>query len=184
MFLQLKAQAPEVSNDQVIAQAIKALCVEPLHNHLVRKRPKIVPELYELFTKFSKSEVDHFHKLEQQRKSPKPDDAPRPPRYNNNQCSYPKPVHSINSDGCGSPEYREKNFGSPPQEIYSRAFDQRFTQHNQRGSIPNRGHSQDPYTFSPPHCMYHGSETNHRTKYCPIFLKSERKIEQDSKLPL
>jgi hypothetical protein len=63
-FLQLKAQAPEVSNDQVIAQAIKALCAGPLHSHLVRERPKIVSKLYEQFMKFSKSEIQHFHKLE------------------------------------------------------------------------------------------------------------------------
>jgi hypothetical protein len=31
-FLQLKAQAPEVSDDQAIAQAIKALDVGPLHS--------------------------------------------------------------------------------------------------------------------------------------------------------
>jgi hypothetical protein len=41
-FLQLKAQAPEVSDEQVIAQAIKVLRVGPLHSHLVRERPKIV----------------------------------------------------------------------------------------------------------------------------------------------
>jgi hypothetical protein len=46
-FLQLNAQALEVSNDQVIAQAIKVLRVGPLHNYLVRERPKIVLELYE-----------------------------------------------------------------------------------------------------------------------------------------
>jgi hypothetical protein len=46
-FLQLKAQAPEVSNEQVIAQAIKALRAGPLHSHLVRERPKTVPELYD-----------------------------------------------------------------------------------------------------------------------------------------
>jgi hypothetical protein len=46
-FLQLKAQAPEVSDDQVIAHAIKALWAGPLHGHLVRERPKIVPKLYE-----------------------------------------------------------------------------------------------------------------------------------------
>jgi hypothetical protein len=97
-FIQLKAQAPEVSNDQVIAQAIKALCVRPLHSHLVRERLKIVAELYEEFAKFSKSEVLHFHKLEQQRKTPKHDDASRPTHYNDNQCSYPKQVHSIDSD--------------------------------------------------------------------------------------
>jgi hypothetical protein len=65
MFLQMKAQAPEVSNDQVIEQAIKALCVGPLHSHLVGERPKIVSELYEQFAKFSKSEIQQFHKLEQ-----------------------------------------------------------------------------------------------------------------------
>jgi hypothetical protein len=88
----MKAQAPEVSDDQVIVQAIKALCVGPLHSHLVRERPKLVPELYEQFTKFSKSEIQHFHKLEQQRKVSKPNKAPRP-CHNESQHSYPKPVH-------------------------------------------------------------------------------------------
>jgi hypothetical protein len=46
-FLQLKAQAPEMSDEQVIAQSIKALRAGPLHSHLVRERPKIVPELYD-----------------------------------------------------------------------------------------------------------------------------------------
>jgi hypothetical protein len=69
-FLQLKAQAPEVSDDHVNAQAIKALCAGPIHGHLVRERPKTVAELYENFVKFIKSEVLHFRKLEQQRKSP------------------------------------------------------------------------------------------------------------------
>jgi hypothetical protein len=46
-FLQLKAQAPNVSDDQAITQSIKALCMGPLHSHLVRERYKIVPELYE-----------------------------------------------------------------------------------------------------------------------------------------
>jgi hypothetical protein len=52
----------EVSDDQVIAQAIKALRVGPLHSHFVRERRKIVLELYEQLVKFSKSKV-HFHKL-------------------------------------------------------------------------------------------------------------------------
>jgi hypothetical protein len=45
-FLQFKAQAPEVSDDQVIVQAIKALRTGPLHSHLVRGQTKIVSELY------------------------------------------------------------------------------------------------------------------------------------------
>jgi hypothetical protein len=47
------AQAMMVSDDQVIAQAIKALRVGPLHSHLVREWPKTVPKLYEQFAKFS-----------------------------------------------------------------------------------------------------------------------------------
>jgi hypothetical protein len=54
----------EVSDDQVIAQAIKALHAGPLHSHLVREQPKKVPELYEQFTKFSKSEIQYFCKPE------------------------------------------------------------------------------------------------------------------------
>jgi hypothetical protein len=69
-----------------------------------------VSQLYEQFVKFSKSEVQHFRKLEQQRKSLRTDKAPRPPHYNDNQRSYPKPVHNIDSDGCGPPENWEKNF--------------------------------------------------------------------------
>jgi hypothetical protein len=99
-LLELKAQAPEVSDGQVIAQAIKAIRAGPLHSHLVREQPKIVLELNEQFTKFSKSEVQHFCKLEQQRKVAKPDEAPRP-RYSDNQRNYPKPIHNIDFDGCG-----------------------------------------------------------------------------------
>jgi hypothetical protein len=49
-----------VLDEQVIAQAIKALRAEPLHSHLVREQPKTVLELYDQFAKFSKSEVQHF----------------------------------------------------------------------------------------------------------------------------
>jgi hypothetical protein len=123
-FLQLKAQAPEVSDDQVITQAIKALRVGPLHSHLVRERPKTVSKLYEQFIKFNKSEVQHFRKLEQQRKVAKPDEAPRP-HYSDNQHNYPKHVNCIDSDGCMPIENWEKNFGGPSQERNARTFDQR-----------------------------------------------------------
>jgi hypothetical protein len=114
-FLQMKAQAPEVSDDQVIAQAIKALCARPLHSHLVREWPKIVLEMYEQFAKFSKSEIQHFCKLEQQRKISKSDEAPRP-HHNESQRIYPNPVHNIDSDGCRPLENWEKNYGAPSQQ--------------------------------------------------------------------
>jgi hypothetical protein len=37
-----------------------------------------------------------------------------------------------------------------------------------------------PFIFKPSYCRSHGSDTNHRTKDCPIFLESKRKMEQDS----
>jgi hypothetical protein len=183
-FLQLKAQAPEVSDEQVIAQAIDALRVGPLHNHLVREWFKTVSELYEQFTKFSKFEIQHFRKLEKQRKVSKPDEAPRP-RYNENQRSYPKPVHNTDSDGCGLLENWEKFFGTPQQEGHQRNFDQRSTQGSQRGGALNRdrGHGRGPYTLKPPYCMYHGSTTNHHTKDCPIYLETKKKMEQDPTQP-
>jgi hypothetical protein len=68
-----------------------------------------VPELYEQFVKFSKSEISHFRKLEQQRKLSKLDKALRP-HYNDNQRSYPKPAHNIDSDGYELPKNWKKFF--------------------------------------------------------------------------
>jgi hypothetical protein len=94
---------------------------------------KTVPELYKQFAKFSKMEVSYFHKLVQQRKAPKNDEASRPAHYNDNQRGYLKPVHNIDSDGCRSPEVWEKNFGPPPKERNQSSFDQRSSQYSQRG---------------------------------------------------
>jgi hypothetical protein len=121
-FLQLKSQAPKVSDEQVIAQGIKALRAGPLHSHLVRERPKIVPELYDQFAKFSKFEIQHSRKLEQQRKVAKPDEASRV-CYGDNHRNYPKLVHNINSDGDRASESWNKSYRAPPQQTDSETFD-------------------------------------------------------------
>jgi hypothetical protein len=92
-----------VSDEQVIAQVVKPLRVGPLHSHLVREQPKIVMEPYDQFAKFSKSEIQHFQKLEQERKVAKPDEAPMPCHSDSHQ-SYPNPVHNIGHDSDGASE--------------------------------------------------------------------------------
>jgi hypothetical protein len=58
-------------------------------------------------------------------------------------------------------------------------------QYNQRGGASNHGRrrGRGPYTMKPSYCMYHGNETNHRTKDCPIYLEMKKKMEQGSAQP-
>jgi hypothetical protein len=123
-FLQLKAQAPKVSNEKIIAQAIKALRVGPLHSHLVRERPKTMLELYDQFAKFNKSKIKHFRKLEQQWKVAKLDEAPRP-RYDDSHRSYPKVVHNIDPNSDGALENWNKGYREPSYHSDSGTLNQR-----------------------------------------------------------
>jgi hypothetical protein len=103
-------------------QAIKALHASQLHSHLVREHPKMHKELYEEFQKISRSEVSHFHKLDQQRKTTNENEGSRPFKYNKGKegaTSFDtarKQVHSIDFEGSGPPENQEKNFRHRRQE--------------------------------------------------------------------
>jgi hypothetical protein len=109
-FLHLEAQALEVSDEEAIMQAIKALHAGQLHSHLVRERLRTLEELYEEFQKFSRAEVMHFHKLGHQRKPASENKNTRPFKYNKSKEGTScfdiahRQVHSIESDGCGPPE--------------------------------------------------------------------------------
>jgi hypothetical protein len=104
-FLRLKAQDPEVSDEQAITQAIKALHVGQLYSHLVREHPRTLEEPYDEFRKFSRAEVLHFHKLGQQRKSANENESSRSFKYNKSKegtTSFDMPHkqdHTIDTDG-------------------------------------------------------------------------------------
>jgi hypothetical protein len=143
-FLHLKAQAPKVSYEQAITQAIKALRVGQLHSHLVRERLRTLEELYDNFWKFSRSEVLHFCKLGQQRKTVNENKGSWPTKYSksrentSNFGTIHKQGHSIDSDGCGLSEKWEKNFRPPWLESESRTYTPR-KDYNPRGSYSNWG---------------------------------------------
>jgi hypothetical protein len=144
-FLWLKAQAPEVSDEQAITQTIKALCAGQLDSHLVREHPKTLEGLYEEFRKFRRSEVSHYHKLDQQRKVINENESSRSFKYSKGKegaTSFDvarKQVHSIDSDGCGPQKNCDKNFRPPRQENESRPYDPRRDHQQSRGGYFNRG---------------------------------------------
>jgi hypothetical protein len=83
-------------------------------------------------------------------------------RYSENMPhnNYLKHVNNINSDGCGPPENKEKNFGPPPQEMKERSSNYRRDHYNQRGGMSSRGCGSSQSPFKPPYYMYHGNDTN------------------------
>jgi hypothetical protein len=75
-----------------------------------------------------KAPIPHYS--DNQRNYPKPmhnidSDGCGPPKNWEKKRNYPKPMHSIDSDSCGPPENWEKYFRGPSQERNPRTFDQR-----------------------------------------------------------
>jgi hypothetical protein len=158
-FLQLKAQALEVLDEQVI----KALRAGQLHSYLVRERPKMLEELYEEFEMFSRAEVLHFRKLGQQRKAAIENESSRPFKYSKTKevaSSFNvmhKQVHSIDLDGCGPLENWEKNSRPLRQESQNRVHDPRRDHQQTRGGYSSRGRgwNQEKHLY----CMFHENQT-------------------------
>jgi hypothetical protein len=88
-------------------------------------------------------------------------------------------MHNIEGDGPS--ENWEKNYGTTLHLTQERTSDQRFNQYNQRGGSASRdcGRGRGPYIVRPLYCIYHGSDTDHSTKDCPIYLELKKKMDQD-----
>jgi hypothetical protein len=90
-------------------------------------------------------------------------------------------VHNIDSDGCGPPKNWEMNFRPPQQESESRLYDPRKDHQQNRGDYSNRGRGR--YQDKPLYHMFHEKDTDHRTRDCPIFLESKKKMAQKPNQP-
>jgi hypothetical protein len=133
--------------------------------------------------------VLHFHKLDQQRKVHKENEVSRPTKYNKireSTMSFDnahKKIHNIDSDGCRQLENWEKIFGPPQPKNKNRAFDTRKEYNHPRGGYMSRGRARGRNQDRPLYCMYHERDTDHRTRDCPIFLESKKKMTQNQNQP-
>jgi hypothetical protein len=149
----------------------------------VREHPRTLKKLYDNFQKFSRSELLHFHKLSQQRKTVNENEGSRPAKYSksrentSNFDTTNKQVHSIDSDGCGPPKKWEKKFRPLWLESKSRTYTPRRDYHP-RGGNSNRGGGRGQDQDRPLYCMFHERDADHQTRDCPIFLESKKKITQ------
>ena len=62
--MQLKAKAPNVSEDVAIEAAIKGFWIRTFIAHLARKKPRTLEELYSEFEKYCRSDNDLHRRLE------------------------------------------------------------------------------------------------------------------------
>jgi hypothetical protein len=78
----------------------------------------------------------------------------------------------------------EKNFRPPWHENESRPYHPRRDHQQSRGGYSNRGRGRGRYQDKPLYCMFHEKDTDHRTRDCPIFLESKKKMAQKPTQPL
>jgi hypothetical protein len=155
----------------------------------VREHSRTLEELYDNFREISGSEVIHFRKLGQQRKSINENESSRPAKYNKSKegtssfHTSHKQVHSIDSDGCGPSENWEKIFRPPRLESENKTYNLKRYHHHPRGGYSSRGHGRGRSQDIPQYCMFHERDTYHRTRDCPIFLESKKKMTQKHNQP-
>jgi hypothetical protein len=142
----------------------------------------MLEELYDNFHKFSKSEVLHFHKLEQQRKVLKENEASRPTKYNRGTpwalTKQPSKFTSLTPMDAPPPENWKKKFDPPQLENRNRVFDTIKEYHQLSGGYTSRGRGHGWSQDRPLYCIYNERDKDHKTKDCPIFLESKKKMAQ------
>jgi hypothetical protein len=62
-------------------------------------------------------------------------------------------------------------------------YDSRRDNQQNRGGYPSRGRGRGRFQEKPLYCMFHEKDTDHRTRDCPIFLKSKKKMAQKQNQP-
>jgi hypothetical protein len=131
----------------------------------------------------------HFCKLGKQRKAANENKSSRQFKYNKGKKGAPtfnathKQVHSIDSNGYGPPKNWEKNFRPARQERDDQVYDPRRDHQQTRGGYSSRGQGRGQSQERPPYCMFHEKDTDHRTRDCPIFLESKKKMTQKHSQP-
>jgi hypothetical protein len=151
--------------------------------------PENVGRVVEEFSKFSRAEVLHFRKPGQQRKAANENESSRPFRYSRGKEGTPnfdaphKQVHSIDSDGRRPLENRDKNFRPPRQKSESREYDPNRDHQQTRGGYSSRGRGRGQNQERPLYYMFHEKDANLRTRDCPIFLESKKKMTQKHNQP-
>jgi hypothetical protein len=67
--VQLKAKAPNISEDVAIEAAVKGLHIGAFVAHLAQEKPNTIEELYREFEKYCRSDNDLHRRLEEQNQS-------------------------------------------------------------------------------------------------------------------
>jgi hypothetical protein len=154
-------------------QAIKALRVGPLHSHLVREQPKTVPELYEQFTKFSKSEIQHFRKFEQLRKISKPDNI-RPSSPTNHIPNAKQQPQVKSEANPPPPQIQEPQQQNVPNTWYNPCNHRRLQyQLSNQATTPRLLQRSKSYSCQRPHYSDHVVPHSHnliRPRYQPNLI--------------
>jgi hypothetical protein len=157
--MQQASQIPEVDDKTTIKELTKGLTPGPMASHLMRKKPKIVEELFHELEEYILSDDDHRRRVAERNEA----------RHGNREMTWrPQPHNPRNINNVENPQH-DKNSrpstrgGFAPRGRGRGRGHPRLTNHNPR----------DQYFY----CQYH--ERGHSTQGWPETKKNIAKIQQE-----